>query len=107
MAKNETYWISDGGHGWLAVLLEAYPTAIDYGSGYGYMDNTYVYLEEDLEAVAFLRDHPQVADANGRGELVEKYYEGDAPIRRLERNYDILDTAAFSARLAAENSLTV
>jgi hypothetical protein len=106
-ATHSVYWIGDDGHGWLAVSLEAYPVAIDYGSGYGYMDNDYVYLEEDLEAVAFLMDHPQLMGANKRGMLAEKQYLGDAPIRRLARNYDILDTAAFSARLAAENSVTV
>lgn len=106
-ATHGVYWIGDDGHGWLAVSLEAYPVAMDYGSGYGYMDDTHVYLEEDLEAVAFLMDHPQIKQANGRGELAEKQYLGDAPIRRLRRNYDILDTAAFSARLAAENSVTV
>lgn len=106
-ATHSVYWIGDDGHGWLAVSLDLYPEAIDYGSGYGYMDSDYVYLEEDLEAVAFMRDHPQLKDANGRGMLAEKQYLGNAPIRRLARNYDILDTAAFSARLAAENSATV
>ena len=104
---HNVYWIGDSGHGWLAVSLEAYPVAMDYGSGYGYMDSDYVYLEEDLEAVAFLMDHPQIKHANKHGMLAEKQYLGDAPIRRLARNYDILDTAAFSARLAAENSVTV
>jgi hypothetical protein len=104
-ATHNVYWIGDDSHGWLAVSLEAYPVAIDYGSGYGYMDNNYVYLEEDLEAVAFLMDHPQLRGASKRGMLAEKQYLGDAPIRKLRRNYDILDTAKFSAKLAAVNSV--
>lgn len=106
-ARHSVYWIGDAGHGWLAVSLKAYPVAIDYGSGFGYLDDDYIYLEEDLEAVAFLMDHPQLEGANKRGMLAEKQYLGDAPIRRLRRNYDILDTVAFSARLSATNSVTV
>ena len=106
-ATHSVYWIGDAGHGWLAVSLEAYPVAIDYGSGFGYLSDTYIFLEEDLEAVAFLMDHPQLQGANKRGMLAEKQFLGDAPIRRYRRNYDILDTVAFSARLAAANSVTV
>jgi hypothetical protein len=101
------YWIGDGGHGWLAVSLEAYPAAIEYGTGFGYMNDNYIFLEEDMEATAFLMDHPQVMGANGRGMLAEKIYEGDAPVRRLRRNLEMLDMEAFKARLHAENSVTV
>lgn len=106
-ATHSVYWIGDDGHGWLAVSLEAYPVAIEYGTGFGYMDNDYVYLEEDLEAVAFLMDYPQLMGANKRGMLAEKQYLGDAPIRRLGRNLDMLDQEAYRARLYAENSVTV
>jgi hypothetical protein len=101
---HNVYWISDDGHGWLAVSLHAYPGAIEYGTGFGYMDNAYIFLEEDLEAVAFLTDHPELAGANKRGELAEKRYDGDAPVRRLGKNLDIMDTEAFYARCSAENT---
>jgi len=106
-ATHSVYWIGDDGHGWLAVNLETYPQALDYGTGFGYLDNRYVYLEEDMEAVAFLMDHPQLMGANRRGMLAEKQYLGDAPIRRLGRNLDMLDQEAYRARLYAENSATV
>jgi len=87
---HNVYWIGDSGHGWLAVALDAYPEAIEYGTGFGYMDNTHIYLEEDVEAVAFLDNHPQIAGSNKRGMLAEKIYDGDAPIRGLGRNLDML-----------------
>lgn len=98
------YWISDPGHGWLAVSLEAYPEALDYGTGFGYLNNTHVFLEEDLEAVAFLTDHPEVTGSNKRGMIPEKGYDFDAPVRRLGRNLDMLDTESFYARLRADNA---
>ena len=49
--------ISDAGHWWLRVpLTEVLP----FGTGYGYMDKTYAYLEEDCEATAFLNAHPEI-----------------------------------------------
>lgn len=52
-------FISDPGHGWLAVPLAEYPDALDYGTGYGFVDrhNGFAYLEEDCEAPAFMRAH--------------------------------------------------
>lgn len=57
-------FISDPGHGWLAVPLAEYPDALDYGTGYGYLDaNTgTAYLEEDCEAPAFMRAHGLTRD---------------------------------------------
>ena len=39
-------WIIDPGHGWLAVPLDKYPDALDYGTGYGYVSPGWAYLEE-------------------------------------------------------------
>lgn len=50
-------WISDAGHAWLRVPLEE---GLKYGTGYGYMKGEYAYLEEDCEAPAFLKDHPEI-----------------------------------------------
>lgn len=103
-ATHNVYWISDPGHAWLAVSLEAYPDALDCGTGFGYLDHTHVYLEEDLEAVAFLDRHPDLAGSSKRGELAERSYDFDAPVRRMGRNLEMLDTDAFMARLRAQNA---
>lgn len=83
-------WISDPGHAWLAVSLEAYPDALNYSTGYGYMDNARVYLEEDWEAVAFLTAHPEL---DGRS-ILERVYDFDAPCRRLNRAPAMLEVTA-------------
>ena len=103
-ATHNIYWISDPGHAWLAVSLEAYPDAIDYGTGFGYMDVTHIYLEEDLEAVAFLTAHPELAGSNKRGMLAERSYDFDAPVRRMNRNLEMLDTDTFMAEMRAMNA---
>lgn len=56
------HWIIDPGHGWLEVPLADYPDAIEHGTGFGYYakDTGTVYLEEDCEAPAFLRAHPEI-----------------------------------------------
>ena len=53
-------FISDPGHGWLEVATDKYPDAIEYGTGYGYQNGKYIYLEEDCEAPAFLKAHPEI-----------------------------------------------
>ena len=55
-------FVSDPGHGWLQVPLADYPDALNYGTGYGYVDAEHAYLEEDCEAPAFLRAHPDLRD---------------------------------------------
>lgn len=100
-ATHNVYWITDPGHAWLAVSLEAYPDAINYGTGYGYQDRTHIYLEQDLEAPAFLDDHPPIARHSVDGQLAVRHYDFDAPTRRLQRNEDRLDVEAFYARRRA------
>ncbi len=50
-------WVSDSSHGWLEVPLSVFPSAIDFGTGFGYINeiNGLIYLEEDCEAVEFLK----------------------------------------------------
>lgn len=84
-------WVADSGHAWLVVELADYPEAINFGTGYGYMDNSRIYLEEDVEAVAFLEVHDEI---NGK-HLAERIYDGDAPCRRLSRNLEMLDVKKF------------
>jgi len=96
------YWINDPGHGWLAVSLEAYPDAWNYGTGFGYEDGRWIYLEEDVEAAAFLMDHLDIAKQSSTGQLAEKSYDFDAPVRRLRPNMAMLDYDAYMQRRRAE-----
>ena len=47
-------FISDSGHGWLEVNTLEYPEATQFGTGYGYVNGSKIYLEEDVEAPLFL-----------------------------------------------------
>jgi hypothetical protein len=47
-------FISDPSHGWMVVDLNEYPEAMNYGSGWGYIDGNTIYLEEDVEAENFI-----------------------------------------------------
>ena len=96
------YWIDDPGHAWLAVSLEAYPDAYNYGTGFGYLDNRFIYLEEDVEAPAFMLDHPEIQHASSAGQLAERRYDFDAPVRRKRPNMPMLDTEAYYERARAE-----
>ena len=47
-------FISDPSHAWLQVDLNEFPEAVNYGSGFGYIDGDTIYLEEDVEAENFI-----------------------------------------------------
>jgi hypothetical protein len=47
-------FISDASHGWMTVDLTEFPEAVNYGSGFGYIDGDIIYLEEDVEAENFI-----------------------------------------------------
>jgi len=96
------YWINDPGHAWLAVDLDAFPEARNYGTGFGYKHGKWIYLEEDLEAPAFLEGYPQLAHASRAGQLAAKSYDFDAPCRWYNNNEPRLDTEAYFARRRAE-----
>lgn len=91
-------YLTDAGHGWLEVSLTEFPDAVDFGTGFGYLDESYgvIYLEEDCEAGAFLKVHPEV-----RERIYTEHYDGDSAVRRLPHNEDRLDVAAFYASLAS------
>jgi hypothetical protein len=75
-------FITDPGHGWLEVSLVEYPDALVHGTGYGYnAGNGMVYLEEDCEAPAFLKAHPEI----DRSSIKSKYYDDDCFVRDLPR----------------------
>lgn len=46
--------ISDNGHAWLEVDLNEIPQAEQFATGYGYIDQNLIYLEEDVEMPRFL-----------------------------------------------------
>jgi hypothetical protein len=75
-------FISDAGHGWLAVPMDTYPDALQYGTGWGYVDRAagMAYLEEDCEAPAFMRAH-----GLGPDDVRLEYVYGDWPGRGLPR----------------------
>jgi len=102
MSTDTVYWINDPGHAWLAVSLETYPDAWNYGTGFGYEDGRWIYLEEDVEAPAFMLDHLDIAKRSSTGQLAEKSYDFDAPVRRLRPNMAMLDYDAYMARRRAE-----
>ena len=87
-------FVTDSGHGWLEVSLTEYPDAVDFGTGFGYLDESYgvIYLEEDCEAGAFLKAHPEA-----RERIYEDNYNGESAVRRLPHNEARLDVAAFYA----------
>ena len=59
-------WISDPSHAWLAVSLHpelGFPEAVEFASQYSYFqplgvwDNGLIFLEEDVDAPAFIKAH--------------------------------------------------
>ena len=76
-------YIADAGHGWLEVSVADFPDATKYGTGFGYKDVPHglIYLEEDCEMGAFLRDHPEAKDL-----IRYTPVDGDSAVRRLPRN---------------------
>jgi hypothetical protein len=93
-------WATDSGHEWLKVPLAEYPDALDYGTGFGYLDARHglAYLEGDLEASAFLDAHPAVTIGG------EDYHDGSHPCRRLPALPDVLDVEAYYATCRARTS---
>lgn len=85
-------YVTDAGHGWLEVDLTEFPDAVEYGTGFGYIDRQYgsIYLEEDCEMGAFLKAHPEA-----RERIYHENYNGESAVRRLPHNEARLDLAAF------------
>jgi hypothetical protein len=70
-------WIVDPGHAWLEVDVDTYPDVLEYGTGFGYLGGNLAYLEEDMEAPAFLVAHPEIDPRR----LRTFYFDDDAPCR--------------------------
>ncbi|NBW20372.1 MAG: hypothetical protein EBR82_71635, partial [Caulobacteraceae bacterium] len=76
-------FISDDSHGWMEVSLIEFPEAVNYGSGFGYINGNTIYLEEDDEAENF------IYHLRSQGEpitFIEKVYDGQWFGRAYARN---------------------
>jgi len=76
-------FISDDSHGWMEVSLIEFPEAINYASGFGYINGNTIYLEEDDEAENF------IYHLRSQGEPItfaEKIYDGQWYGRAYARN---------------------
>ena len=66
-------FIHDDSHGWLEVNLNKFPEAKDYATGFGYINGSTIYLEEDVEApnfIQYLKTQHKVID------IIDKTYDG-------------------------------
>ena len=83
-------WITDIGHApsfvpdtpskWLRVRKDEYHLTGYQATGHSYQDDKYVYLEEDVDAPAYLRLHqPNPKD------IPEEHYNGLSPVRQMKR----------------------
>lgn len=84
-------FIEDSGHGWLEVSLSEYPNAVDFGTGFGFLDmqKGFIYLEEDMEAYAFC-DWLFNGEVTRAREIQHEFFEGDCWVRNLPKNKALL-----------------
>ncbi len=80
-------WISDPGHAWLRVPKEYVLESGYTPTEYSYLDQNYVYLEEDCDAPAYCK-HVGIWDGE-RGSFPRfeeaEYTDGESRVRRLPR----------------------
>jgi hypothetical protein len=69
-------FISDPSHGWMVVDLKEYPEAMNYGSGWGYIDGDTIYLEEDVEAENFIYHLMSMGEPPVFDEVQVDYWHG-------------------------------
>jgi len=82
MSESYTFH-SDPGHGWLAVPIDEVTQLGLAISNYSYTDGATVYLEEDLDATAFLNAYEEVTGT--RPFIGTMRYDSDAPCRSMTR----------------------
>ena len=73
-------WIVDIGHAWLQVSKREYELNGFQASTHSYQDETYVYLEEDVDATRYLNLYQP-----NPTEIPEVIYEGLCPVRQMPR----------------------
>jgi len=84
--------ISDAGHSWLEVDLRQFPNAIQFGTGYGYINGNTIYLEEDVEMPQFLGDLVFNGIPMNEIQLSEIEVEDNWHGRNFARNENLLST---------------
>ena len=86
MSSNYDYiWITDIGHGWLRVRKDEYLLTGFKATPYSYQDDTYVYLEEDVDAPTYLKLHQPNLYEKGGKDIAEEHYNGECPVRQMEK----------------------
>lgn len=89
-------WVSDSGHSWLKVNFVDYPSALEFTTGFGFIDQArgFVYLEEDCEAVGFLKaSNSGAIDWEAVAEFPEESFDDVAPCRSLPRSAAVFDVS--------------
>ena len=76
-------WIHDDSHGWLEVDLKEFPEAKNYATGFGFINGSTIYLEEDQEAENFIYYLMTKAEPVA---IVDKVYDGQWYGRSYARN---------------------
>ncbi len=84
-APTDPRWITDAGHGWLVVSLDAHPDALDCASPYSYVTADQIALEEDRDAGRWLDRHPEYASLRLTHVDWSNVGRGDAPVRAWSR----------------------
>ena len=85
MSSNYDYiWIRDVGHGWLRVRKDEYLLTGFKATPYSYEDDTYVYLEEDVDAPTYLELH----QPNPK-KITEEFYSGECPISLMDKIQEV------------------
>lgn len=90
-------WVSDPSHSWLKVNFVDHPSALEFTTGFGFIDQArgFVYLEEDCEAVGFLKaSNSGAIDWEAVAEFPEESFEF-APCRSLPRSAAVFDVSSL------------
>ena len=72
------------GQGWLRVRKDDYLLTGFKATPYSYEDDTYVYLEEDVDAPNYLK----LYQPNPK-KITEEFYSGECPIRLMDKIQEV------------------
>ena len=92
----------DGGHGYLEVSYDLlkYLGIDQHVSGYSYLRDKRVYLEEDMDASLFIYAYEAIEKQ--KPHLINKYWDDLAPCRNYDR-YPSTSTESFSETMQLIN----
>lgn len=95
---NKLLWMQDPAHGWLRVdrdMVEGHPDLFtgknDPCSEYSYQDSDFFYLEEDRDALIFLKAY-KLIDENGNGphKMIPEDLRDNSGIRKKRSAVDVV-----------------